>query len=338
MTQEIERNIDERNHQPTGGGPMAKVFRLDYSGDLQEIAKLIGLETLYALLSFGIYLPWLIAKVRAYLAENTVLYGVRFQYAGRGKDIFLTHFYRLGFLASWFAVGWAAGEVDNLLQIMVAIIGLITCLVLFPFSMYASVSYDLSRTAWGDYRFVLNYGAREFSAKFLLGTVLTVLTLGLYFPVWCNEMVRYVVTRLQLGPLKVVYTGRGKHLLKYHLLHSALFVPCLGINVFWYMARVARYVANASWIGNNQLGAARGFIDIRGGDLFGLFMMNLFCTVGSLGLALPWLLHFNYDFFARRLKLYGNLRLDLVVPPMEIPAAPVSAEAISQGPNVMQAS
>ncbi len=335
----FDENLTSANSDsPERDGPKARVFRLEYAGELPELAKLIGIETLYALLSLGIYLPWLIAKVRAFLAENTVFFGVRFSYSGRGREMFMVQFYRFGFLASWLAVIWAAGEVDNLLQIFVAALGMISCLALYPFSLYASSAYSLSRTAWGEYRFVLGYGAREFSVKFLLGAVLSTLTLGLYLPVWTNEMVRFVLTRLQLGPMRAVYTGRGKHLLKYHIIHSLLFVPCLGINSFWYLARVMRYVANATWVGSNQLGAARGFIDIRGGDLFGLFMLNLFCLIGSLGLAFPWVLHFNYDFLARRIKLYGNLRLDLIAPPLVVPSAEVRAVENSNQQTIMQAS
>jgi uncharacterized membrane protein YjgN (DUF898 family) len=289
--------------------PTAEIYRLNYAGQLPDVAKVVGMQSLFCLLSLGLYSPWLLARLRSHFAEATTFLGIRFSYRGQGFDIFVNNLNRLGFLISWIGLTILAGGLDPLLQILVGIVGLCAGLFLIPFSLYSAFSYSMSRTQWGDRRMLLGHGAREFSVKFLVGTILSSLSFGMYLPIMLNDVLRLVLQRVAVGELRLMYNGRGKHLFKIHLFHTFLAVPCLGLNVFWYVARVARYVFNATFIGSREAGAVRGFLDIRGGDLFGLALMNLFCIVGSFGLAIPWVMHFNYNFMMRRVKFYGHLIL-----------------------------
>jgi uncharacterized membrane protein YjgN (DUF898 family) len=147
----------------------------------------------------------------------------------------------------------------------------------------------------------------EFVKLFVIGALLTGLTLGLYSPFFAANRHAFMVSHSRFGDRSFGFDGRGRDLFGPYLLALLLTIPTLGLVWFWYSARRTRYYWSHTSFGNAQFASI-----MTGRGLFGLHLVNLVLLVLTFGLAWPWVTVRNLRFEFANLALIGALDAESV--------------------------
>ena len=178
----------------------------------------------------------------------------------------------------------------------------LTGLLMVPVAMVGARRYRLSRMSWRGIRFSFRGRVRPFVGLFVVGTILTSLTLGLYYPVFATQKQAFMVSQAYFGSRKFDFDGRGRDLMKPFLVMLLLFLPTLGLAWFWFAAHRQRY-----FTAHTRFGATRFRSTITGGPLAWLQITNVLAVVASLGLLWPWTVVRSLRFSMRYVALLGPL-------------------------------
>jgi len=266
---------------------------------------------LRALLTLGAYYFWGKVRVRRYVFGQTELGGDRFAYHGTGGELargfvtamvlFILPVVALNLLPRLLEAGPAAEAVAQFL-------GYVVVSVFVPVAMVGAHRYRLSRTSWRGIRFAFRGRTWDFVKLFLAGSLLTTLTLGLYYPVFDTRRRAFMVSHAQFGNRRFGFDGRGGQLMRPFLLALLLTLPTLGLCWFWYAARKRRYF----WT-HTTFGRARFRSTVTGRLLLSLTLGNVLLLAVTLGLGWPWVLVRNGRFACDTVKLDGALDLSGIV-------------------------
>jgi uncharacterized membrane protein YjgN (DUF898 family) len=146
-------------------------------------------NVLLTLLTLGIYLPWAKTERRAYLLQNTEIAGHRLRYHGTGKELLIGYLKVIAGYAAFIGVPAIVGAVAGKPTGAITQVGLaLVLLPLVPFAIWGSRRYLLSRTSYRGVRFRLEGSAAAYTTSFIGGYLLTLITLGLYGPIWMNKL------------------------------------------------------------------------------------------------------------------------------------------------------
>jgi uncharacterized membrane protein YjgN (DUF898 family) len=280
---------------------------------------------LLTVVTLGIYYFWGKVRVRSYLLSQTEFEGDRFAYHGTGKELLI------GFLKAALVFGvplFLLGTARALLEGMPAInvlLGLLTyalIVVLIPVAIVGARRYRLSRTSWREIRFSFRGRTLDFIKLFLVGSLLTAITLGLYYPIFEVRRYGFLASHSYFGNEKFDFDGKGRDLFGSFLLAIVLFFPTLGLYLFWFLARKQRYF----WE-HTSFGGSRFRSTVTGGRLLLLTLGNLLLLVVTLGLGWPWVMIRNVRFAFRYLTLEGPLDLGGIQ--QEAQAATATGEALA---------
>ena len=281
-------------------------------------------NALKTIITLGIYRFWAKTNIRRYFASETEFEGDRFAYHGTGTELLVGAVKA----AMVFAVPFALLNVIPRLRfgtpvtVAAVLFGAVYILVLIPLAIVGSRRYRLSRTSWRGIRFSFRGPAGQFVRLFLAGSVLSVLTLGIYYPFFAARRQGFLVSHAYFGTARFGFDGQGRDLLKMYAWAVLLAYPTLGLYSFWFQARQQRYL----W-GHTSFETARFRSTVTGGALFRLRLVNALLLMGTLGLAAPWVSIRNLRFAFRYLALDGPL--DLARIEQEAQAATATGEALA---------
>jgi uncharacterized membrane protein YjgN (DUF898 family) len=279
--------------------------RLVFQGSAWSLLGIHIVNVLFTLLTLGIYYFWGKARVRGYLLGQTELERDRFAYHGTGRELLI------GFVKGVvvFAlpvlvlnvlprVYGAPDTVTNALSVLLWLLGLL----LFPVAMVGARRYRLSRTSWRGIRFSFRGPVREFVRIFVVGSLLTSITLGIYYPVFVTRRQAFMISNAYFGSRRFGFDAKGRELIRPFLGMVLLFVPTLGLSWFWFSARRNRF-----FTGHTTFGETRFRSTVTGGRLAWLQISNVVAIVLTLGLAWPWTVARVVRFYFRYLTLEGPL-------------------------------
>jgi len=280
---------------------------------------------LLTVVTLGIYNFWGRVRVRRYLLSETEFEGDRFAYHGTGKELLIGFLKAvavfgipvlfLNFLPGLLRGGAAITVVSTLL-----LYGLI--LVFIPVAIVGALRYRLSRTSWRGIRLSLRSPTLEFVKLFVIGSVLTVVTLGFYSPFFAARRYGFLVSHAYFGNRKFDFDGQGRDLFRSYLLALLLTLPTFGLCWFWYLAKKQNYLLD-----HTSLGGARFRAAFTGGGLFLLFLTNMLLVIVTLSLAAAWVVVRTIRFTFEYVTLEGPLDLAAIV--QEAQAAPVTGEGLA---------
>ena len=278
---------------------------LQFHGSTGSLFAIQAVNVLFTLLTLGIFYFWGKARVRAYLFSQSELERDRFAYHGTGKELLI------GFVKGVVVFGVPVVALSILPQVYGAPAAVVTVLswllslvglLLVPVAMVGSRRYRLSRTSWRGIRFSFRGPVGEFVGIFVAGTILTSLTLGIYYPVFVTRRQAFMVSHAYFGSRKFDFDGHGRKLIGSFLLMVLLFLPTLGLSWFWFSARRNRFFTE-----HTRFGATRFRSTVTGGRLAWLQLSNVVAIVLTLGLAWPWTVVRGVRFYFRYLTLEGPL-------------------------------
>lgn len=133
----------------------------------------------------GVYYFGTKVRARKSLWSESEFEGDRFAYHGTGKELLIGFLKAvLMFSLPLFLLGLAQALLapTPVLHIALTLLLYSAILLLIPYAIVGARRYRLSRTSWRDIRFAFRRRALEFITLFVGGSLLSSITLGLYYP------------------------------------------------------------------------------------------------------------------------------------------------------------
>jgi uncharacterized membrane protein YjgN (DUF898 family) len=133
----------------------------------------------------------------------------------------------------------------------------------------------------------------ELFVTFLVGALLSVITLYIYMPWFMCRLARYFADNTTLGPtrrgdLRLEFTGQGGELLVILLLHGFLTVITAYIYMPWFLVKLIKFFcANTQAVAQDGTRFRLEF-EGTGGELFVTFLVGMLLTVITLYIYTPW--------------------------------------------------
>lgn len=282
-------------------------YKLQFHGVGIDLALIILRNIALTIITLGIYSFWGKVRVRQFLWQNSEFHGQRFIYHGTGGELLIGYLKVIGIYLVGVGGTQAAMFLSPKFGGLATLAFAVALIVLIPYAIYMSQRYLYSRTSWRGIRLGMTREVKPFVGEFIKGYFLTILTLGFYAPIWQNRLYAIRTNNSYLGTMRVRYTGKDGEVFSIFLRSILLIIVTIGIYGFWYSAKVKRYRAHHTWIGSASIGAARGRLELTGGDYLGLVLLNLVCILFTGGLATPWVIANNMAFFLKRFSFVGNV-------------------------------
>ncbi|HKU42348.1 MAG TPA: DUF898 family protein [Polyangiales bacterium] len=285
--------------QPTP--PEQHVFSFHGTGG--AFFALVLKNMVLTLLTLGIYMPWAKTERRKFLWQNIEIDGHRLRYHGTGKELFVGYLKVAAAYALFLGLPIALRKLVGETAAMTAQLVLLVLIVaVIPYAIWGSRRYLLSRTSWRGVYFRLEGGPSEFAKTFFLGLLLTIVTLGIYAPVYANRLHKLLMNSTALGTQKFEYRGQDLFVFKLALKNILFSLLTLGVYSFWYRARLASYQAQET-----SFSGARGQLNLTGVDLLALTFLQMLGLTFTLGIAFPWIMTYSMRFVLERMRFVGNI-------------------------------
>ena len=286
--------------------------RLGYDGAAGPIARIAVSNALLTLATLGVYRFWGKTRMRRHLWSRASFLGDRAEYTGTGRELllgFLTAIAVLALLAgAVFGTELATG-IDHPLYL--AANGAYSLMLLFLVFVaeYRARRYRLSRTEWRGIRFVQDGSSLRYALLALGWAAVTVLSLGIAYPVYRTRLQRYRTTHTSFGDRRFEFDGRARSLLGAWLLAWLFHVPTLGLAYVWYRVREFRYFA-----GKTRCGALAFASDLGAGATIRIvvvFALLAWLSIGLLFAAIVALAAANPDLVESSTRAGASLRSGL---------------------------
>jgi uncharacterized membrane protein YjgN (DUF898 family) len=314
---------------PPAAAPVATgTFRAGFHGDGADLFRIHIVNMLLTFVTLGTYRFWARVKVRRYLYSHTEFEGDRFAFHGTGAEAFRgwlkgAAFVGLPIIAIRFVEQFVSVGSQFLLEVLV----MLAVSVVVPIGICGAWRYRLSRTEWRGLRFSFRGRPGEAVRTWLASLLLTVLSLGVCFPLLQTNLHRFLARHAYYGTRRFGFDGRGGDLVRGFLLRFLLpAVPTAALTVLlardtsglsvlagglflvrlWcgYSAYKTRYL-----MAHTSFEAARFRSSITGLGLFGLNLLNLCLVWGTFGLGIPWAQVRTQRYALANLVLEGPLDL-----------------------------
>jgi uncharacterized membrane protein YjgN (DUF898 family) len=291
-------------------GVPGKARRLSFHGAGGSLFGIHIVNVFLTLITLGTYSFWGRVRVRKYLLSETAFEGDRFAYHGTGRE--LLSGYSKAMLVFGLPIS-LLNHVPELLDLGLAVkivAGILASgigLVFIPIAMVGARRYRLSRTSWRGIRLSFRGRLADFIKLFVKGALLTMMTLGLYYPVFETRRHAFLVSHSYFGNEKFHFDGNGRDLFWSFVLALLLSVPTLGLCWFWFLAKKQRYFWD-----HTTFGPARFHSTVTGGRLLLLKLGNLLLFIVTVGLGWSWVLVRNARFTFAYLTLGGALDLEAI--------------------------
>ncbi len=186
---------------------------------------------------------WGRTRLRRYLWNHVSILGDRFEYRGRGIELFIGFVFVLLLLAVWAGLMWLVWEfilyeeesngfgVVNLFYISVAFIGIPLAFV----GQYAGLRYKLSRTRWRGIRCGLGGSAWTYGGQATLLEIANALTARLMTPLVSVTLARPRIANAFFGTQRFEFSGRAGDIygryIGYYFLNVAAWALAIGVAV-----------------------------------------------------------------------------------------------------------
>lgn len=299
--------VPEQTDVPPQDDSSSYLFK--FQGEGRALLNISFINLIKIIFTLGFYRFWAKTIVRCYIWSQTLFAGDRFSYHGTGKELMRgglilgAIFIFLGLLNAYvfFQIGLVEGElVSNLISFII--------LAMIPGLLVKAWRYRLSRTAWRNIRFSFRGKGMSAFTLYFIQSVLTVVTLGLYWPFYKMNIEKFWRENSWFGDVPFRFSGKGKDFFR-QFLFAVVFTPLtLGFYLFWFIAGLKKYL----W-SHTHVGGATFHFPITGKDYLRLKLTNFFIILFTFGLGYPWVVVRNQKFITENLTLAGNIELDKIV-------------------------
>jgi uncharacterized membrane protein YjgN (DUF898 family) len=298
--------------------------RLTFHGSGGTLFGIYVVNILLTIVTFGFYRFWGKVKIRRFMLSQTGFEGDRFAYHGTGKELLNGFAKAVLFIGMPITALSAAARLsgDATINIATQVFTSLLVFVFIPVAMVGARRYRLSRTSWRGIRFSFRGRAWAFVRIFTLASLLSVVTLTLYYPFFQTQQQAFMVSHSYFGRRPFRFDGRGRDLFGAYVIALLLLVPTLGVYLFWFSARKTRYFWEHTYFET-----ARFRSTMTGGRLMAQTLTNWAMLIFTLGLAWPWVRIRRTRFEFANLTVEGPLDLAGIV--QEPQLATATGDALS---------
>ena len=320
---------------PTPAAPVAAgaggTRRLSFHGSGGTLFGIYVVNILLTIATFGLYRFWGKVRIRRFVLSQTSFVGDRFAYHGTGRELLLGFMKALLFVGLPITALSAVARLSGDKSIAIATQAFTSLLVFIfiPIAMVGARRYRLSRTSWRGIRFSFRGKAWAYVRIFMLASLLSTLTLTLYYPFFQTRQQAFVISNSYFGRRQFRFDGRGRDLFGAYVVALLLLIPTLGIYLFWFHAKKTRYFWEHTYFET-----ARFRSTMTGGRLLQQNVVNWLLLIGTLGLAYPWVLARRAHFEFAYLTIEGALDLTGIVQEPQLPTATGDALSSLLGADV----
>jgi len=239
-------------------------------------------------ITFGIYSFWAKTNTQKYIAENVEWAGERFSFHGTGKERFIGFIKAVAIITVGVIIlqiiGKILGTINvTLAQIVPAILTIGFFLGIIPFVIVGSRKYLTSRTGYRNLRFGFDGKGLELAKIFLKGGLLTIVTLGIYYPWFYAEKEAYTSSKTRYGNTNFGFQADGKELFFIYLKGVFLSIITLGIYSSWFIAELQNYI----W-SHRSFQGKKFQSDLKGLDLFVNIIIAYLIVIFTFGIGFAW--------------------------------------------------
>ena len=285
---------------------------------------------LLTIVTLGIYRFWAKTRIRRYLWSQTEFLEDRFEYTGTGKELLVGFLIVFTFLiVIWggytyvFTAIWPEWVTDWQLNFLYQAPLFIASVPLIAIARFRARRYRLSRTLWRGIRGAQTGSSSHYGMLSAVFWLLTILTLGFYWPYMQTRLVGYKLNNTWFGDRAVTFDGDGDGLIGRFAVCWLLTLPTLGICWFWYRAGALKYYASRTRY------ATLGFeASLTGPTLMTLISINMLLIWFSFGLAYPFVLRRNANYLCNNLSLVGDQ--DFAVIAQSLKPRPTTGEGMAE--------
>lgn len=263
-----------------------------FKGTGGKLFELNVIKIALSLITMGIYGFWGQVEIQKYMYSNTEFNGERFGYHATGWEKFRGFLIAFGlvllyggiFFGSFFYFGKSIPE--NQQQWYLLGYRLFTLFLIFqisPFILVGRMRFLLSRSSYRDVRF--NFKGRGKTLWFIVlkGVIFTPLSLGLYWPVFYYNILKFYITNIRYGNEPFYFDGRLGEAYKIIITGMLLWLPTFGLYSFWNYARLNSYVYR-----NISIQEKFFECNLKGVDWLMATLYAMFITFFTLGFGAAW--------------------------------------------------
>lgn len=206
--QEVEPPIEPPNLEPVATKPIYHApWSLSFYGEGAKYFVIRLINAILQVITFNFYYPWAKAAKLDYLYEQTEFAGSRFKFHGTGKEMFIGYLKMLVIIIVIYSSFWFAKANEQIVLGTLFLYG--GLIVVYPLAIHGTAKYRLSRSSWRGIFFGYRGELGELFAKFFIGILISLFTLGIYWS-WVEvDLRRYVTKNIRFGSVEFDFVGKG---------------------------------------------------------------------------------------------------------------------------------
>jgi len=257
---------------------------LKFNGDHAQLIGLRIMNNILTVISLGFYYPWAKTAYLKYIYGETEFMESRFTFHGTGKEVFVGFLKAMGLILALYAILFACIFSQSIAAILIGVlIFVVAMLMIVPVAIHGSNRYRLSRTSWRGIHFGYRGNLNEFIKLYLVETLLTMVTFGIYASWMQTKIISYIRSNTRFGNVEFRFDGRGVDLFLIKLKGILLMMVTFGIYSFWYFKNiVAFHIDNTKVIQNGKEINLR--TTLSGGQIFAMLITNYLIVIFTLGI------------------------------------------------------
>jgi uncharacterized membrane protein YjgN (DUF898 family) len=187
----------------------------EYDGRVGELYGIFLSNLIFTILTLGIFRFWAITRTRRYIWSRLRFQGERFEYTGKGFELFLGLLVACAVVIGIFLALVTVGEILYLLThvkaflwVAIALCYLVTAM-LAAGAYFSAQRYRLSRTLWCGIRGGMSGSAYDYGMRKLGYGLLCVLTLGQLIPWATLRLAERRINASSFGDASFHFEGRA---------------------------------------------------------------------------------------------------------------------------------
>ncbi len=304
--------INENGSPVMPAGSSVYNTKIEFKGDGWELLGIYIINWILTTITIGLYYPWAKIKRLRYVFSQTEFAGTRFEFHGTGREVFIGYIKVWALIVGLYAVLMYGALSQNFAVLFTAImLFYVAFFLLIPFAIHGMMRYRTSCTTWRGIHWGYRGNRGTLIGKFILGVILTAITLSIYSSWFTTDMRKYIIGNIRFGSIRFEYTGKGFPLFLINLKGIIFTILTLGIYIFWYQRNYHNFYVN-------HIRAVQGEKVIpfkaatTAGGYFELLVINLLIVIFTLGIGYPFTVVRSLKFF------FENLQIDPSFNPEDI--------------------
>jgi uncharacterized membrane protein YjgN (DUF898 family) len=220
--------------------------------------------------------------------------GIRPNFQGTGGELFVT--FLVGYLLTLFTIGiYASWFYCKLTNFMLS-------------------NTTLGPTRRGDLRLEFTGKGGELFVTFLVGYLLTLITVGIYAPWFIVKLIKFfagntTATAQDGTRFRLNFEGTGGELFVTLLVGYLLTLITVGIYMPWFMCKLRKVFYSRTAILENEQPVGNLDFEGTGGQLFVTFLVGYLLTLITVGIYMPWFMVKMTKFWAEGTRVHYQGRV-----------------------------